>query len=162
MRIRRAVENDTEAMAAIVAVVAEEGYLGSEPPVDVAARADRFRVLMNSERRDALWVLEHDGEPVGYACVEERTDGVLHLAMAILPDARGQGGGRALLRAVVEYARECRAHKIDLEVWVDNGRAIALYASEGYVVEGMRRLHYRRRDGELRSVLIMARLLILG
>ena len=77
--------------------------------------------------------------------------------MAIVAEGRGQGGGRALLRAVDEYARDCGAHKIDLEVWVDNGRAIALYASAGYMVEGVRRMHYRRRNGDLRSSLIMAR-----
>ena len=39
------------------------------------------------------------------------------------------------------------AHKISLEVWTDNARAIALYAAAGFEVEGLRRDHYRRRDG---------------
>ena len=51
------------------------------------------------------------------------------------------------------------AHKVELEVWPDNGRAISLYATYGFEVEGLRRSHYRRRDGSLRSSLIMARLL---
>ena len=76
--------------------------------------------------------------------------------MAILPDARGRGGGRALLAAVQEHARASGAHKISLEVWTDNARAIALYAAAGFEVEGLRRDHYRRRDGSLRSTLIMA------
>ena len=37
--------------------------------------------------------------------------------------------------------------------------AIALYSSAGFEVEGLRRDHYRRRDGRLRSALVMARLL---
>ena len=52
--------------------------------------------------------------------------------------------------------RRQRAHKISLEVWTDNARAIALYAAAGFEVEGLRRDHYRRRDGRLRSTLIMA------
>ena len=44
-------------------------------------------------------------------------------------------------------------------MWPDNGRAIALYTRAGYEVEGVRRDHYRRRDGSLRSAVIMARLL---
>jgi [ribosomal protein S18]-alanine N-acetyltransferase len=40
-----------------------------------------------------------------------------------------------------------RARHDDLvEVWTDNGRAIALYAAAGFEVEGLRRDHYRRRD----------------
>jgi RimJ/RimL family protein N-acetyltransferase len=41
-------------------------------------------------------------------------------------------------------------------VWTDNARAIALYAATGFEVEGLRRDHYRRRDGRLRSALLMA------
>ena len=55
-----------------------------------------------------------------------------------------------------EHARSCGAHKISLEVWADNARAISLYAAAGFEVEGLRRDHYRRRDGRLRSTLIMA------
>jgi N-acetylglutamate synthase-like GNAT family acetyltransferase len=119
MRVRRATRDDVEAMAGIIAKVAEEGLLGAEPPVDVQARADRFREALTSEARDAGWILERDGQTVGHATVAERARGVLHLGMAILPEGRGQGGGRALLRSVDEYARGCGAHKIDLEVWTD-------------------------------------------
>ena len=55
---------------------------------------------------------------------------------------------RKLLVAAVEHARESGA-KVELEVWPDNARAIALYASAGFEVEGVRRSHYRRRDGSL-------------
>lgn len=49
------------------------------------------------------------------------------------------------------------AHKVELEVWPDNSRAISLYESAGFEVEGPRRDHYLRRDGSLRSFLLMAR-----
>src|ERR1035437_3564570 len=83
----------------------------------------------------------------------------VHLGMAILREARGQGGGRALLQAILDHAEANGAHKLELEVWIDNARAIALYASAGFEVEGLRRNHYRRLDGSLRSALVMARLL---
>jgi L-amino acid N-acyltransferase YncA len=105
MVVRRARIEDVEAMALIMAAVAEEGTIGTEPPVDVDARAQRFREVF------------------------------------------------------LEHAHACGAHKVELEVWVDNARAIALYASAGFEVEGLRRDHYRRRDGQLRSALLMARLL---
>jgi putative acetyltransferase len=146
-------------MALIVAAVAQEGSLGAEPPVDVEARARRFREWMAEGGHTASWVLEDGNLVLGYAGVRERTTGVLHLGMAILPEGRGRGGGRALLDAMAEHARASGAHKLELEVWTDNARAIALYVSAGFEVEGMRRNHYRRRDGSLRSALVMARLL---
>jgi RimJ/RimL family protein N-acetyltransferase len=94
------------------------------------------------------------------SAVHERAPGVLYLGMAILPAARGQGGRRAFLAAMLKHARSCGAHKLELEVWIDSARAIALYASAGFEVEGLRRNHYRRRDGSLRSALLMARLLV--
>lgn len=80
---------------------------------------------------------------------------VFSLAMAIRPDCRGRGGGRALLEAIMAYARSGGAHKVELEVWPDNARAISLYVNAGFAVEGLRRDHYRRRDGSLRSALLM-------
>jgi putative acetyltransferase len=79
--------------------------------------------------------------------------------MALLPEARGRGGGRALLETILEHARSRGAHKVEVEVWPGNARAIALYARAGFQVEGLRRAHYRRRDGGLRSTLLMAYLL---
>lgn len=157
MVVRYAGIEDVEVMVQVLAAVAEEGLIGTEPPVDVAARAERYGATINSHGPGALWVLEDRGRVVGNAGVEERTPGVLYLGMAILPEAREQGGGKGLLKAVLGHAQECGAHKVDLEVWADNARAIALYVSAGFEVEGVRRDHYRRRNGIFKSALVMAR-----
>jgi RimJ/RimL family protein N-acetyltransferase len=155
--VRRAGVADVPDAARTVAAVAPEGFLGAQPPVDVEQRAERLREVVERGHPAGLWVLEDDdGRQVGHAAVEETTPGVLTIGMAILAEARGRGGGRALLAAVQDHARTSGAHKISLEVWVDNVRAIALYAAAGFEIEGLRRDHYRRRDGRLRSTLIMA------
>jgi RimJ/RimL family protein N-acetyltransferase len=151
--VRRATLADVDAAARVVAVVAEEGFLAAQPPVDLEERAERLAELVE---RDALWVLDDDGRIVGYAGAPESVRGVLSIGMAILPGARGRGGGRALVAAAQDHARASGAHKVSLEVWTDNPRAIALYAAAGFEVEGLRRDHYLRRDGRLRSTLIMA------
>jgi putative acetyltransferase len=151
--VRRARDADASAAALVTAAVAPEGFLGAQPPVDPEARADQYAELIE---QDALWVLEDRGSVVGYAGAPETVPGVLGIGMAILPEARGRGGGKALLAAIQDHARATGAHKISLEVWIDNARAIALYAAAGFEVEGLRRDHYRRRDGSLRSTLIMA------
>jgi ribosomal protein S18 acetylase RimI-like enzyme len=117
---------------------------------------DREQRFMELIEREAFWVLEDDGRIVGHAAAPESTPGVLSIGMAVLAEARGRGGGRALLDAIKEHARSSGAHKISLEVWTDNARAIALYGAAGFEVEGLRRDHYRRQDGSLRSTLIMA------
>ena len=158
MTVREATSADAEAMALVIAAVAEEGSIATEAPVDVADRARRFRETIEGEGPAAAWVLEDGGRVVGNAGIHEtHAAGVLALGMAILAEARGRGGGRALLEATLEHARACGAHKLELEVWPDNAAAIALYASAGFAVEGVRRDHYRRRDGSLRSALLMAR-----
>ncbi len=155
--IRPARHEDVEAAAAITAVVAEEGSIGAQPPVDLAARAATLRALLGDPGRGGAWVLSDGGRIVGTTTALERVAGVLSLGMTLLPETRGRGDGRALLDAVLSHARRAGAHKVDLEVWPDNARAIALYAAAGFTVEGLRDRHYRRRDGSLRSSLIMAR-----
>jgi ribosomal protein S18 acetylase RimI-like enzyme len=160
LRVRRARLDDAQAIARIVAEVAQEGFLGAEPPVDLDERTERQRELISSDL--GSWVLEHDDAIVGYLILHSRVRGVLSLGMAVLPAARSSGGGRALLQAALEHAPTTGAHKLDLEVWLDNARAIAFYADAGFEVEGLRRDHYLRRDGRLRSTLIMARRLRVG
>jgi putative acetyltransferase len=155
--VRRARHDDLDAAAGVIAAVADEDFLGAQPPIDIDDRVERFRALIERGDPAGLWVLEDEGgQVVGHAAVQESVPGVLSLGMAILAPARGRGGGRALVSAVQEHARSCGAHKIALEVWTENARAIALYAATGFEVEGLRREHYRRRDGRLRSTLLMA------
>lgn len=160
MRVRPATDDDAEAFAAVIAAVAEEGrWIGTEPPVDVAARAARTREW--TDRGDGIFVLEDDeGRVVGNLGMHEtHAKGVFSLGTAILADHRGRGGGHLLMQAALQWLAGTDAHKVELEVWPDNARAIALYERYGFEVEGTRRDHYRRRDGSLRSSLLMARLL---
>ncbi len=160
MQVRRARPEDAEAFAAVVAAVADEDrWIATEPPVDVAAFAEIVRGTI-AKGADVLWVLDDDGRVVGTMGLHAtRTPGVMSLGMCIVEDARGRGGGRALLEAAIDHARRRPLHKVELEAWPDNARAIALYEAHGFEVEGERRAHYRRRDGTLRSALLMALLL---
>jgi len=117
VRVRRATVQDAEAIAQILAEVAEEGLIATEPPVDVPGRTERLRTMLASEGPSGSWILEDGRQIVGSAGAHETLPGVLSLGMAILPEARGRGGGRMLLDAVLAHAAECGAHKVDLEVW---------------------------------------------
>ena len=159
MHARPATTADAWAFAEVIAAVAaEERWIATEPPVDVAVRAERMREALE-RGRDRFWVLEDDdGRVVGNLGLHPtHADGVVSLGMAIVAGVRGRGGGSALLQAAMAWLHDSGHHKVELEVWPDNERAIALYERHGFEVEGLRRDHYRRRDGSLRSALIMAR-----
>lgn len=160
MRARRATTDDAEAFVSILTTVAEERrWIGTEPGFDVEERTQRVRASI--EEDEPHWVLEDDdGQVIGNLGLHPtHARGVLSLGMAIISQARGRGGGRILMDTTLRHLATTDAHKVELEVWPDNGRAISLYAQYGFEVEGLRRDHYRRRDGSLRSSLIMARLL---
>ncbi|MFJ2023316.1 GNAT family N-acetyltransferase [Streptomyces sp. NPDC087897] len=57
--------------------------------------------------------------------------------LAVATWARGAGVGRSLLRAAFDEARRQGANRITLRVLAHNEPARALYASEGFAVEGV-------------------------
>lgn len=128
MIVRPATVEDVPALVQTMVIVAQEGTIGTEPPVDREARGGWFREAIEEGEQTVIWVLEDAGRVVGHAAVHRRNPGVLSFGMAILPDGRGRGGGRMLLEQIEAHARAVEAHKVELEVWPDNARAIALYA----------------------------------
>ncbi|MGX2997659.1 N-acetyltransferase family protein [Streptomyces sp. JNUCC 64] len=84
-----------------------------------------------------------DGEVAGYVRLGSPTPlpsnaHVLQIqGLAVAESARGAGVGRALLRAVTEESRRRGARRLTLRVLGHNAPARALYASEGFVVEGV-------------------------
>ncbi|HEV2365455.1 MAG TPA: GNAT family N-acetyltransferase [Caulobacteraceae bacterium] len=80
------------------------------------------------------------------------------LGMAVHDAFAGRGAGRALLAALLDKAdRWLGCRRLELTVWADNDRAIALYESAGFEREGVFRA-YGWRDGAFADALAMARL----
>lgn len=80
-------------MASVIAIVAEEGVLLIEPPVEIEARAKRFREVIEGESRAKLWVLEHERRLVGGRQRLPRGGGEEHSAMRSGAPAHPQMGG---------------------------------------------------------------------
>lgn len=156
MQIRDATFEDCDALGAGMKVVVDEGiWLATEGAAELEL-ANRFRQAILEGHQ--VFVLEERGGVVGALGVHPgSTAGVVSLGMWVLPSHRGRGGGRMLMEAALA-ARPDEVHKIELEVFPENEAAIALYRKLEFEEEGLRRNHYRRRDGSLRSALIMARL----
>jgi ribosomal protein S18 acetylase RimI-like enzyme len=151
--IRLARDEDRLPMAIVLAAVAEErDAIGTEPPVDIEARAASWTL-------DGTFVVVVGSEVRGSLHVERSRQGYGEIGMAIAREWRGRGVGSALMVAAIEWAREQGLHKLSLSVWPHNSAAIALYRKYGFVEEGRRVKQMRRQSGELWDVVDMGLLL---
>lgn len=151
--VRASRDEDRLALAKLYALVAEErDGIGAEPPVDVEARAASWRI-------EGDFLAEADGRIIGSMHVEPSSHGYGEIGMAVVREWRGRGVGSALLAVGIDWARERGLHKLSLEVFPHNERAIALYRKFGFVEEGRRVKQYRRRSGELWDTIEMGLLL---
>jgi len=107
---------------------------------DVAAHADPMRRLGALLRRSdvRMLVAEREARVVGFAEVHGRTttlgdcDEAWLGALAVTPELRGQGIGRALLAGADEAARELGCTRIEVESSHLRGDAHAFYRTVGY------------------------------
>jgi ribosomal protein S18 acetylase RimI-like enzyme len=146
MTLRRAVEGDVAALTQI----AEEAYAVylpriGRPPAPMVA--DYATVVREAE----TWVLDEQGEVVGFVVLEPNPDHLLLANVAVAPPVQGRGVGRQLLEHAERQARERGLREIRLythETMVENQY---LYTSIGYEEtgrredQGLRRVFYRKR-----------------
>jgi RimJ/RimL family protein N-acetyltransferase len=153
--VRRAREEDLDALVDLLVAVAEEGrWIATEAPVDRERRRRRF--AEDLERDDTVQlVADAGGQLVGQLGLVLARYGVADLGMLVADGWRRRGVGGALLRAGIDWARQAGAHKVALQVWPHNRAAIALYERFGFQHEGRLRRHYRRRSGELWDAIVM-------
>jgi [ribosomal protein S18]-alanine N-acetyltransferase len=93
---------------------------------------------------------------VGFALSRRTLDEAELLLIAVAPQARAQGVGRALIERTAAEARRRGAAKLMLEVRATNP-ALTLYQATGFDQIGRRRDYYRGADGALNDALTLCR-----
>lgn len=102
-----------------------------------------FEDEIDREYSDALVAVPEDGSGiVGYAICWTVADESHLLNIAVSPDARGQGVGKALLMECMRRGAEAGAGMIHLEVRAGNRPALRLYERQGFSFAGIRRGYY--------------------
>jgi ribosomal protein S18 acetylase RimI-like enzyme len=151
--IRRARPSDEDELAALDA--ATWSMLSSPAPYDPDRRFFNDRTVPE----DVL-VATVDGRIAGYVKLSRVTELVAsdHVRMvsglAVGPEHRRRGIGRALLDAAAEEARARGARRLTLRVLGPNAGARRLYESAGFVVEGVQRDEFFLDGGYVDDVLM--------
>ena len=68
------------------------------------------------------------------------------LNLAVHPEARRSGAGRALVQRILDDAAAHRAVSVTLEVRPENAAALALYRAMGFTEIGRRKHYYARGE----------------
>jgi len=164
--IRSAEAGDAEALVALaVAVAADAPYVVTQ----------RHELAWTSEQ-ERKWIADHSERPGWLALVatvggeviglcdfksmtQERLAHVGTLGLAVAAAWRGRGVGRALMTALLDWAK---AHptieKVSLAVIEENAPAVALYRSFGFAEEGRRPREIRWGSGSYSADLLMFRM----
>jgi GNAT superfamily N-acetyltransferase len=127
--VRDATSGDAEAVLRMVADLARE-VEDKQPRLSTAAF---LRDMVGPERRVHTLIAEQDGHLVGYAVLHPGYKTVLggpvtHLVdIFVVPTARRQGVGHALMRAVAQRTLELGGQELIWDVWKRNDRAYAFY-----------------------------------
>lgn len=100
-----------------------------------------FRGLLRRTDTDLLGA-ERDGRLIGYAVCWTVVDQSELGNVAVAPEARGGGVGRALVEAVIRRIRERGSRECYLEVRESNLVAQGLYRDLAFQVVGRRRAYY--------------------
>jgi ribosomal-protein-alanine N-acetyltransferase len=90
---------------------------------------------------------ETDGAISGYVVMMPLLDEAELLNIGVAAGQQRKGLGRAMLREMLDLAREKKIRRIYLEVRASNAAAQALYRSAGFADIGLRRDYYRNAEG---------------
>jgi GNAT superfamily N-acetyltransferase len=148
-QVREATAEDAAALALVPTRTWQRAYEHVFPTERLAGlveehRAEQWRTwLAQSQPRRHTLVAEEDGRVVGFADLgpsrdpgsSPQTTGELY-AIYVLPDAWGQGVGRALMAQVLERLRADGYHEAILWVIEDNPRTRRYYERAGWRFDG--------------------------
>ena len=95
-------------------------------------------ILERMENKNILYfAAEENGHTVGFADVEFRGKQAKILGLAVLPEFRGKGIGRALVQRCVSAAKKRGCSRVVMFVAEDNAAAQSLYSKFGFRKSGV-------------------------
>lgn len=96
-----------------------------------------------------------DANEIGFALCRIAADEAELLTVAVHPDHRRRGAGRALVKLTIALARHQGARHLFLEVGSDNPAALGLYCDTGFQPVGRRPGYYQRSGRPAADAVVM-------
>ncbi len=161
--VRRTRAADAEAFARLFSDEAVFGGVLQMPYPSAEIWRKRLEEHEVPGKPDLPLTAEVQGEVVGNAGLfpvvpSPRRKHAMGLGICVAKEWQGRGVGTALMTALTDYAdRWANVLRIELTVYTDNTRAIALYRRHGFVTEGTH-IGFAMRGGVFVDALSMARL----
>ncbi|MDE3191207.1 MAG: GNAT family N-acetyltransferase [Acidobacteriota bacterium] len=160
VELRRASRSDAQFLLELVTGEETRAFLGRAPASLEEVLADIERSEQEPESFGWL-VAEADGERIGsasYRVANERNGIVEGGRLAVHPRFRGRRLGDDLARAFQRLVlRELGFHRLEIQIYGFNERALAHAERVGYVREGVKRKAYRK-NGEWQDAVLYAML----
>ena len=161
-------------MSEIKIIYGQQKYFPSfKQSIDVVAKEKIYVEMISGPSLEQIenyhGPLIDKGAPIFFALVGEQVVGWCdispidnprkahrgYLGMGILPQYREQGLGSRLLEKIIPFSRDFGLEKIELEVYTENTRAVALYEKFGFQQEGLI-TKYRKLEGRYFDAILMA------
>jgi RimJ/RimL family protein N-acetyltransferase len=155
--LRRATEADVGFLAALASHDAVEPFMAAVSPRGADELLEEVRRSEDDPRHHGRLVIEVEGEPAGslaFSVVNRRSRIADLHAIMLHPDHRGRGLGVAATELLVRHlVFDLDYHRVQLEVYGFNERALGLFERAGFVREGARRRAYDRHGEWVDGVL---------
>lgn len=158
--VRRPRVSDAPAVASYMAHAEVFGNLLQLPHPSEEVWTER---LKNPPPESFSLAVEVGGQLAGLAGLFPDSGGLrrkhcLHLGISVAVPYQGVGAGNALMVELLNYADNwANCLRVELEVFTDNAKAIALYQKHGFVIEGTKRAD-SLRNGRYVNSHVMGRL----
>lgn len=162
--LRSVLEIDAEATLALRVRLSHScPYIATAPGEVTDTPADQARRIREFLERptELLIVAEAEGRCIGAGSLHSprrpKLNHCVDLGIALDEGWRGQGLGRAMMSAMLDWAADHPAiEKVTLGVAPENAGAVALYESLGFAVEGVQRGQMKQADGRRLDNMLMA------
>lgn len=122
IKVRPFASNDTDALVAVFSEAFGDTLEEAQDLIDFNAETEGLE----------LWVAEVVGAVVGTVTTRKEGDAQWISALAVHPNAAGQGVGTALLQFVKDMAFTAGEKVVMLDVEIENDRALSVYEKAGF------------------------------
>ena len=157
--IRFLTANDKEALFQMFSSMSSEALKWSMAPYTLEV----IQRWINNIKNLIPLVAEYNNRIVGYASIYKfqhpRRKGIGDLAIYLHQDFHNVGLGTAMMKKLLQLAKERKMHKLELYVVEDNKAAVTLYKKFGFKIEGISKDSFFGSDGKYHNMLHMGLLL---